>query len=100
MQVRIFSRICAEELTTSAIERRTKNQKGIKTADIRVVIDGNDVIIRLRDSGPAFNLKHFADRQEEEDNLEAGIGIKIIVTSAKSVSYYRTYGMNTTIIRI
>lgn len=95
-----LSKICVEELTTNAIEHGIKNHKGIKTADIRVVIDGEDVIIRLRDSAPAFNLKHFADRLKEEDNLEAGIGIKIIVTSAKSVSYYRTYGMNTTIIRV
>ena len=95
-----LSKICVEELTTNAIEHGIKNHKGIKTADIRVVIDGEDVIIRLRDSAPAFNLKHFADRLKEEDNLEAGIGIKIFVTSAKSVSYYRTYGMNTTIIRV
>ncbi len=34
-----------------------------------MVIDGEDAIIRLRDGGPAFNLKHFADRMKEEDNL-------------------------------
>ena len=61
--------ICAEELTKNVIEHGIKKQKEIKTADIRVVIDGEDVIIRLRDGGPAFNLKHFADRLKEEDNL-------------------------------
>lgn len=92
--------ICVEELTTNAIEHGIKTHNGIKTADIRVVIDGDDVIIRLRDGGCAFNLKNFAKRLEKDDNLETGIGIKIMLTSAKSVSYYRTYGMNTTIIKV
>ena len=92
--------VCVEELTTNAIEHGIKPHRGMKTADIRAVIDGGDVIIRLRDGGCAFNLKDFAKRLEKDDNLEAGIGIKIMLTSAKSVSYYRTYGMNTTIIKI
>ena len=87
-------------MTTNAIEHGIKNNKGIKTADIRVVIDIGDVIIRLRDGGRAFNLKNFAERMERGDNLEAGIGMKIIMNSVKNVSYYRTYGMNTTIVKI
>jgi hypothetical protein len=92
--------VCFEELTTNSIEHGIKTSKGIKTADIRVVIDSGDVIIRLRDGGRAFNLKNFAERMERDDNLESGIGIKIIMNSVKNVSYYRTYGMNTTIIKI
>lgn len=92
--------VCVEELTTNSIEHGIKNSKGIKTADIRVVIDSGDVIIRLRDGGRAFNLKNFAERMERDDNLKSGIGIKIIMNSVKNVSYYRTYGMNTTIIKI
>lgn len=92
--------VCVEELTTNSIEHGIKTSKGIKTADIRVVIDSGDVIIRLRDGGRAFNLKNFAERMERDDNLKSGIGIKIIMNSVKNVSYYRTYGMNTTIIKI
>lgn len=92
--------VCVEELTTNSIEHGIKNSKEIKTADIRVVIDSGDVIIRLRDGGRAFNLKNFAERMERDDNLKSGIGIKIIMNSVKNVSYYRTYGMNTTIIKI
>lgn len=92
--------VCFEELTTNSIEHGIKTSKGIKTADIRVVIDSGDVIIRLRDGGRAFNLKNFAERMDRDDNLESGIGIKIIMNSVKNVSYYRTYGMNTTIIKI
>ena len=85
--------ICVEELTVNAVEHGLKHVKGIKSADIRVVIDGKDVIIRLRDGGPAFNLKHFADRLNEESKKKSGTGIKILLHFAKSVSYYRVYGI-------
>ena len=92
--------LCVEELATNALEHGLKEHRGIKTADIRVVIDGEDVIIRLRDGGPAFNLKRFAEHLEEEGDTETGTGIRILLHAAKSVSYYRTYGMNTTIMKI
>ena len=92
--------LCVEELTTNAFEHGITKHKGIDNADIRVVIDGDDVIIRLRDGGSAFNLRNFADRLKDEDKMSEGTGIGILLHSAKSVNYYRTYGMNTTIIRV
>jgi len=50
--------------------------------------------------GPAFSLKRFADRLSEEKDPNAGNGIRILLNAAKSINYYRTYGMNTTIIRV
>jgi len=91
--------LCVEELTTNVIEHGIKPGQSINMADIRVVIDGEDVIIRTRDGGSAFNLKRFADRLEKE-TPESGTGIRILLNSAKNISYYRTYGMNTTIIRV
>ena len=61
--------LCVEELATNALEHGLKDHRGIKTADIRVVIDGEDVIIRLRDGGSAFNLKRFAERLKQRIQL-------------------------------
>ena len=58
------------------------------------------MIIRLRDGGAAFNLKRFADRLSEEKDPGEGNGIRILLNAAESIEYYRTYGMNTTIIRV
>lgn len=91
--------LCVEELTTNVIEHGISPRQTIRTADIRVVLDRGDVIIRARDSGPAFNLKRFAERMEAGGS-ETGNGIRILVNASKNVSYYRMYGMNTTIIRI
>lgn len=96
----MLASLCVEELTVNAIKYRTKTRQEIKTADIRVVIDGDTVIIRLRDSGTAFNLKHLSDRLAEEDRGTAEAGLKLLLHSATSVSHYRTYGMNTTIIKV
>ena len=84
----------------NALEQGTGLRKAGKPVDIRVVIDGEDVIIRTRDDGRAFNLKRFADRIAEDDDPENGTGIRILAAAVKNVSYYRTYGMNTTIITI
>ena len=92
--------LCMEELTTNVFEHGLRPGQEIRSADIRAVIDDGDVILRVRDSGAAFNLKNHADRLAEEDGVGTGTGLKILLHSAKSVSYYRTYGMNTTIIRV
>ena len=92
--------LCMEELTTNVFEHGLRPGQEIRSADIRAVIDDGDVILRVRDSGAAFNLKNHADRLAEEETVGKGTGLKILLHSAKSVSYYRTYGMNTTIIKV
>lgn len=96
----LFAGLCTEELTTNVLEKRSERPLAIKTADIRIVIDAGDVVIRVRDGGDSFNLKRFSDRLDGQDHTQAGISRRILLTSAKSVSYYKTYGMNTTIMRI
>ena len=92
--------LCLEELTTNVVGHGLSGKRKLKTADIRVIIDGGDVILRVRDSGPAFNLKRFEERLEKKKPGAAGNGLRILLGSAKSVAYYRTYGVNTTIIRV
>ena len=65
-----------------------------------LTFDGRDVIIRVRDRGVAFNLKRFAERLSEEDQAPSAAGLRILLHSAKSVSYFRTCGVNTTILRL
>jgi len=92
--------LCVEELTTNVFRHGLRPGSAVKTLDLRVVADGEDVVIRLRDGGAAFSLKRFADRLSEEKDPNAGNGIRILLNAAKSINYYRTYGMNTTIIRV
>ena len=92
--------LCTEELATNALEHSIRGSRTIQNADIRVVIDGGDVVIRLRNGGSPFNLARFGDRMAREESPGSRPGVRILLHAAKDVSYYRTYGMNTTIIRI
>ena len=92
--------LCAEEMSARVFEQEMNSSDTPQNADIRVVIDEGDVIIRLRDSGSPFNLKQFEDRLEKEKDPETETGIRILIASAKQISYYRSFGMNTTIITI
>lgn len=92
--------LCVEELTVNVIEHGLIPRGAVGTADLRVVIDGSDVIIRMRDGGAPFNLKRFADRLSGEEDPGEGTGIRILLKSAENIQYYRTYGMNTTIVKI
>lgn len=92
--------LCTEELTIVMMGDQLSLQPETEAADIRVVIDGKDVIVRLRNVGGAFSLKNFADRIEEDDNTPDIAGVRIILKSTKDFSYYRSYGMNTTIIKV
>lgn len=96
----LLAGLCVEELTTNVIEHGIKPHQDIEAADLRVVIDGETVIIRLRDDGEEFNLKTLVDRMRLQEETKAGTGIKLLLSSAESVSYYRIYGMNTTIIKV
>ena len=92
--------LCVEELTTNVIEHGRGARHTDLTIDIRIVIDQGDIIIRSRDNGRPFNLKTYADLLAAGDHSKAGPGIRILLNSAKNISHYRTYGMNTTILRI
>jgi hypothetical protein len=92
--------LCAEEMSARVFEQEMNSSDTPQNADIRVVIDEGDVIIRLRDNGSPFNLKQFEDRLEKEKDPETETGIRILIASAKQISYYRSFGMNTTIITI
>lgn len=92
--------LCTEELTANVVEHGLRPTQARRAADLRVVIDGHNVIIRVRDGGPAFNLKQFADRLAKEDNAQAAPGLRLLLHGAKDISYYRTYGMNITIMKL
>ena len=92
--------LCTEELTTNALEHGLQPGQALRDADLRLVLSEGDVILRLRDRGRPFNLREFADRLAAEDKAPDGPGLRILLHAAKDLSYYRTYGMNTTILRL
>jgi hypothetical protein len=54
----------------------------------------------VRDNGVEFNLNSIARIVMDDQDPYANMGIKMIVSSAKKIDYYRSWGMNVTILRI
>ncbi len=92
-----LSSLCMEEITTNIIKHGLRSKRG--TAEIRVTIYANNMIIRVRDNGIAFNISNFAKLLAAEEPF-VNIGMKILCGTADDISYYRIYGMNTTIIKL
>ena len=65
-----------------------------------MTVSGDDLILRVRDNGVEFNLNSIARIVMDDQDPYANMGIKMIVSSAKKIDYYRSWGMNVTILRI
>lgn len=50
----LLAALCTEELCSNVIEHGLNARRAYKAADLRVVLDSGDVILRVRDGGPAF----------------------------------------------
>ena len=94
-----FSARCMEELSTNIIEHGFTMDEKKHHCDIRVMLDPDEVVLRLRDDCPYFNIRERFDSLEEDD-MEAGVGIRLVYALARDVSYINTFNTNTLIIRI
>ncbi len=85
-----------EEMVINTIEHGYKNNN-TEHIDVNVKLSGDNVLIRLRDSGILFNPIEFVSDTEEKVKIH---GIEIIREMAESIEYSRTLGMNNLIIRV
>ena len=95
-----YAALCAEEISTNIIEHGFERKNRLSAAEIRVTVSGDDLILRVRDNGVEFNLNSIARIVMDDQDPYANMGIKMIVSSAKKIDYYRSWGMNVTILRI
>jgi Na+-driven multidrug efflux pump/anti-sigma regulatory factor (Ser/Thr protein kinase) len=66
------------------------------TMNVRVLIEENTVIMRIRNAGPVFNpVDYVCSNGAPEDET---MGIKIILGLAKAVDHRNTFGINNTMI--
>ncbi len=85
--------LCLEELANNVLQHGFSDGKPHKL-EVRVVVDDGDVVLRMRDDCKAFDLnKYFAMHRMDEASAEKGIGLKLVMKSAKQVNY--SYTLNT-----
>ncbi len=94
-----FSARCMEELTANIVLNGFKGDDKKHHCDIRVMIDPDEVTLRLRDDCPYFNIRERYDSLAEDD-YDAGVWIRMVYALAKDVDYINIFNTNTLIIRM
>lgn len=94
-----FSGRCMEELATNVVEHGFTKDGKKHDCDIRVMIDPDGVVLRIRDNCPYFNIRERYDSLTKDDP-DAGLGIRLAYAVAKDVTYINILKTNTLIIRM
>lgn len=94
-----FAGRCMEELAGNVVEHGFVKDDKPHNCDIRVMIDDDGVVMRIRDDCPYFNIRERYDSLSEDD-MESGIGIRLVYAHAKEVNYINVFNTNTLIIKM
>ena len=94
----MYAAICVEEMAKNILEYGF-NDGQKHSIDIRIVIKGEEVIIRFRDDCRAFNPKKWYEFHYPED-LTAHIGIRLVSKISKEFKYINVLKLNNLIIKI
>ena len=94
-----FSARCMEELAANIILNGFTQDDKKHHCDIRIMIEPDEVVLRLRDDCPYFNIRERYDALAEDD-MDAGVWIRMVFALAKDVNYINIFNTNTLIIRM
>lgn len=94
-----FAGLCMEEMATNIVEHGFSRDSRSHSIDIRVIVMGDKLILRLRDDCAEF------DPSERADTMQSGktgknIGIKLVYSIAEKVDYQNLLGLNVLTITI
>lgn len=94
--------LALEEMTRNIIEHGMANEKKIHYIDIRVKMDDERILLRIRDDGMLFNPTQAEIAKPAKEALEAGerlhLGLRMVNGIAKKIEYTRVLGFNNTVI--
>lgn len=94
----MFAGICIEEMAGNIVDYGFDDGKK-HFVDVRVIVDGEQVIIRLRDDCRAFDPKKQAELYHSEDPA-AHIRIKLCRKIATEFNYVNVLKLNNLIVKI
>lgn len=95
-----YASVAIEEVATNILEHGRPRRGGAPRTDLRVTIADSDLILRFRDNGRSFHMNALARVIQAGTDPFSCLGLRIICAAADDISYYRVFGMNTTIIRV
>jgi hypothetical protein len=82
------------------------NQNSIREGDaaytdVRIVIFGERIVMRIRNLGKYFNpIEYYYENKDTEEGREKTLGIAMILKLAQATEYQETFGVNNLLITI
>ena len=83
--------LCIEEIVGNIVKYGFKDRKQ-HSIDIRIIVQEDDILLRIRDDGVSFNPIQYDD--ENQNAIGETIGIRLIRKSAKEMNYHAAIGLN------
>ena len=85
--------LCIEEMAVDIVTHGFSADRKKHHIDVRLVLEGNDRVIRIRDDCAHFDPVHYLELHESDDPT-AHVGIRMVMKTAKSANYLNSLGWN------
>ena len=95
-----FAGLCMEEMAGNVVEHGFKSDTKAHSVDIRVVLKGDEIILRIQDNCQGFDPTLLYAQTAEAEDAGKNVGIRLVYRIAKDVSYQNLLGMNVLTMRI
>ena len=85
--------LCVEEITHNIIQHGFSSGKGEHNVDLRLVLDEDSRVIRIRDNCVNFDPTKYMEMHESDDPT-AHIGLRMVMRMVKQANYVNSLGLN------
>ena len=87
--------LCVEEITVNIIDHGFTKDKKPHSIDVRMVVQGDRRIIRIRDNCVNFDPTKYLELHRDKDGDPAAhIGLRMVMSMVKEAEYINTLGLN------
>lgn len=94
-----LSSLCIEEMAGNTVKHGFSADNKAHTIDLRVIVEKESLLLRIRDDCMRFNLKEKVESWElDPEHPEENMGIRIVLGLSKDVIYTNTMRMNNLLI--
>ena len=91
--------LCFEELAVNIINFGFPKCKTLASIDLRLVFSKDEIVMRLRDNCPMFDVERYIAQGIERSGDDIRLGLKMIGGLAENISYVHSLETNNVIIR-
>lgn len=100
-KIAYYAALCFEEIASNTIEYGfPENHSSVRMIDLRVVISGDTLMIRMSDNCPRYDVTQvFAEANAPDADRTKNIGVRIVSNTATEINYLNTFDTNIIILR-